>query len=486
MLPAWRDEEDHGVSEPSAGMMVSTNVRLLRPLGEGGMGAVWVAEHQSLRTQVVVKFMAADLVKSAEATARFSREAAAASQVKSPHVVQTFDHGITPEGTPYIVMELLEGRDLEHHLRASGFLAPREVVAVVQQLARALAKAHERGIVHRDIKPSNVFLCDAGGGELFVKLLDFGIAKGAKGADSGIVGSTTRTGTFIGSPYYMSPEQVVGAKDIDFRSDLWSLGVVTFEALTGTRPFYAETVGALALKIHRDPLPKVTEAGPHLPPALDAWFERACAREPSARYTSAREMAEALALAATGQAMASGVNLERLTPARLSAGALAATEQASAPDGVASSVVDARSETGAGVGLSSQVLAGRRRGRLVALAGLAAAAVGVGWVLPRLLSRPIGPASTPSIAAPAAVPPALAAAITLAPLPSVASVLEGPASAAVSAAPSHPPGAGVGLSVANGKPRPHPSTSASVAPPASRPPAPFVVQPPPGSDDDIK
>ena len=115
-----------------------------------------------------------------------------------------------------------------------------EVVAIVAQLARALTKAHERGIVHRDIKPSNVFLCDAGGGDLFVKLLDFGIAKGP---EVGIVGSTTRTGSFIGSPFYMSPEQVVGAKAIDFRTDLWSLGVVAFEALTGEKPFYAETVG---------------------------------------------------------------------------------------------------------------------------------------------------------------------------------------------------------------------------------------------------
>src|SRR3974390_1637257 len=137
------------------------------------MGAVWVADHLSLRTQVVVKFMSEDLANKPEATARFSREAAAASQVKSPHVVQTFDHGVTADGVPYIVMELLEGHDLDHHLRSSGKLSPAEVVAVVGQLARALTKAHERGIVHRDIKPSNVFLCDAGGGEVFVKLLDF-------------------------------------------------------------------------------------------------------------------------------------------------------------------------------------------------------------------------------------------------------------------------------------------------------------------------
>ncbi|MGD0528881.1 MAG: serine/threonine-protein kinase, partial [Polyangiaceae bacterium] len=261
------------MSEPSAGMMVTSNVRLLRPLGEGGMGSVWVAEHLSLKTNVVVKFMAEDLAQNPEAQARFSREAAAASQVKSPHVVQMFDHGVLESGAPYIVMELLEGRDLEQQLRAGGPLEPRQVVAVVAQLARALGKAHERGIMHRDIKPSNVFLCDAGGGELFVKLLDFGIAKGAgAGGGVGIVGSTTRTGSFIGSPFYMSPEQVIGAKTIDSKTDLWSLGVVAFEALTGEKPFFAETVGALALKIHRDPLPVPSKLNAALPAAIDGWF----------------------------------------------------------------------------------------------------------------------------------------------------------------------------------------------------------------------
>src|SRR5258708_23979812 len=158
-------------------MLVTSNVRLVRPLGQGGMGSVWVAEHLSLKTHVVVKVMARELADSKEALARFSREAAAASQVKSPHVVQTFDHGVRDDGRPYIVMELLEGRDLDQHLTDRGKLAPAEVVAIVGQLARALSKAHERGLVHRDVKPSNVFFLDAGGGELFVKLLDFGIAK---------------------------------------------------------------------------------------------------------------------------------------------------------------------------------------------------------------------------------------------------------------------------------------------------------------------
>src|SRR5262249_26790203 len=141
------------------------------------MGSVWVADHLALHTSVVVKFMTQDLAANPDARARFAREAAATAQVKSPHVVQTLDHGITEDGRPYIVMELLEGRDLASQLTAGGRMSARDVAFIVTQLARALDRAHARGIVHRDIKPENIFLCDTGDGEVFVKLLDFGIAK---------------------------------------------------------------------------------------------------------------------------------------------------------------------------------------------------------------------------------------------------------------------------------------------------------------------
>jgi serine/threonine-protein kinase len=461
-------------------MMVTSNVRLLRPLGEGGMGAVWVAEHLSLRTQVVVKFMVRDLAQSAEALARFSREAAAASQVKSPHVVQMFDHGVLDGGEPYIVMELLEGRDLEQQLRASGRLAPGQVAAIVAQLARALTKAHERGIVHRDIKPSNVFLCDAGGGELFVKLLDFGIAKGP---EVGIIGSTTRTGSFIGSPFYMSPEQVVGAKAIDFRTDLWSLGVVAFEALTGEKPFYAETVGGLALKIHRDPIPVPSKALPSLPPAVDAWFLRACARESEARYASAREMADALALS-VHDGGSPGLRVDSVpNPALL---ALDATHPASPVASTFGSGIDARSETGAGVGLvASERLPGASRGRWLVLAGIAALAVATGFVVPRVMtaSRVVTPAVS---AAPASPAPEVAggAASALSPAPPPA----------VSAAPAPEPVPTPFPTMASSPaPRPvvavthpHPSTAASSAPPLPSSSAPPPMRASHGSDDDIK
>jgi serine/threonine-protein kinase len=290
-------------------MMVTSSVRLARPLGEGGMGSVWVADHLALRTQVVVKFIATELKDSREAIDRFSREAAAAAQVKSPHVVQTHDHGVTADGVPYIVMELLEGRDLGAHLAESTKLAPELVLELLAQLSRALDKAHERGIVHRDIKPGNIFLCDAGSGEVFVKLLDFGIAKGV---DSPQLDSHTKTGSMVGSPFYMSPEQVLGARDIDHRSDLWSMGVVAFEALTGARPFDAETMGGLAIKIHSEPLPLPSRLVPGLPVSVDAWFHTACARNVDERFKSARELAEAFAAALGGQ-MSRSMDVPRLS-----------------------------------------------------------------------------------------------------------------------------------------------------------------------------
>jgi len=448
------------VSEPAPGMMVTSNVRLVRPLSAGGMGSVWVADHLSLRTSVVVKFMGREMTGNPEAAARFAREAAAASQVKSPHVVQMLDHGVGDEGRPYIVMELLEGRDLEQRLQASKRLDPPEAIAIVAQLARALSKAHERGIVHRDVKPSNVFLLDAGGGELFVKLLDFGIAKGP---EVGIVGSTTRTGAFVGSPYYMSPEQVVGAKEIDFRTDLWSLGVVAYQTLTGQLPFCAETVGALAIKIHRDPLPLPTGANQDLPRAVDDWFVRACARDPGERFASAREMADALAKAMSAES----------APARA---------RVAGPDEAASRrPVDSRSETGAGVGLvASGTPAAGSRGRRWLLGAAAVAAIGAGLALPRTSTKQGGAIRPESAseerAAPVAVGP------TATPIATATATPTATATATPTATATATPTATAVASRA--KARPSPASPSAI--PSSVPRPSVTLTPPPGSDDDIK
>lgn len=277
------------------GVFVTKAVRLLRPLAQGGMGKVWVAEHLSLGTQVVVKFMSPEIALLPGALERFTREAAALAAVKSPHVVQVFDAGLTESGVPYIVMELLDGEDLAHHLAHGGPMPVADVVRVVVQVGKALAKAHRIGVVHRDIKPENIFLCrdDAEPGEPLVKLLDFGTAKLAETSTS-----LHTTGTLTGTPYYMSPEQILGLPT-DPRTDLWSLGVVVFEALSGVRPFDGGSLGAITLAIHSPP-PSLMVVAPHLSPTLDAWFQRACAKELEARFATARGAIDAFVEAATG------------------------------------------------------------------------------------------------------------------------------------------------------------------------------------------
>jgi eukaryotic-like serine/threonine-protein kinase len=280
---------------------------LVEPLGSGGMASVWVAEHLTLHTRVVVKFIISDLAGNEDARARFSREAAAAAAVKSPHVVQVFDHGIS-DGHPFIVMELLEGEDLRVRLERSTALMLGDVESVVSQTCKALAQAHRAGIVHRDIKPDNIFLCKNEENEIFVKLLDFGIAK----IDDAAALGATRTGALMGTPYYMSPEQVIGAKNVDLRTDLWSLGVVAFEAMTGTKAFDGQTLGALAVAITHGPMPVPSQRNPLLPPSVDEWFARACSRDVAGRFPSAKEMGNAFRTASTG-APVTGSSLPKLS-----------------------------------------------------------------------------------------------------------------------------------------------------------------------------
>jgi serine/threonine-protein kinase len=276
------------------GTIIPGNIRLESLLGMGGMGSVWIAEHLGLKTRVAVKFMSPESVQRKNARERFEREAAAAAQIKSPHVVHVSDYGITPDGIPYIVMELLEGEDLDDVLDRTTILDVPSLVEVVGQVCKALASAHARGIVHRDIKPDNIFLLRSDDHELFVKLLDFGIAKQ-------MIGDVTRmttTGHLAGTPHYMSPEQVAGAEDLDQRSDLWSLAVVAYRALTGRVPFDANTMAALGVAIHSGVFVPPSQHRPDLPPLIDVWMARALARDRDARFSSAKEMADELRVAA--------------------------------------------------------------------------------------------------------------------------------------------------------------------------------------------
>jgi serine/threonine protein kinase len=274
-----------------AGRLLNQRYRLIRPVGQGSQASVWVAEHLALQTHVAVKLIDPELAKKETARERFRREATAAAQLRSAHVVQILDHGIDGD-QPFIVMELLDGEDLFERLAHRGRLSLRETSKIVTQVARALSRAHGAGIVHRDLKPENVFLVPNEDDEV-VKVLDFGVAKVKNAAKAEM--KATGVGTLIGTPHYMSPEQVKGIVEVDYRTDLWALGVITFQCVAGELPFDSEGVGDLLIKITIGEIPVPSRIYPPIPPAFDAWFAKACAREAAARFQSAREMALALA-----------------------------------------------------------------------------------------------------------------------------------------------------------------------------------------------
>lgn len=274
----------------SAGRIIASKYRLLYELGRGGMGAVWLAEHLSLRVHVAVKLIDPGLAVSEDAVRRFEREARTAASLRSPHVVQVLDFGVDAR-TPYLVMEYLIGQSLGARLAERRTLAPREVWGVVSQVGRAMTRAHASGYIHRDLKPDNVFLVEDDD-EVFVKVLDFGLAKALEGAESPSHRSLTRTGTVIGTPRHMSPEQAVGGV-VDHRSDLWSLGVLTFQALTGKLPFDGKSIPALLRAICFDPI-VIPSRVARVPRGFDAWFARAVCREPDRRFQTAKEMVDGL------------------------------------------------------------------------------------------------------------------------------------------------------------------------------------------------
>ncbi|HEX4447559.1 MAG TPA: serine/threonine-protein kinase [Polyangiaceae bacterium] len=275
----------------AANVVIAERFRLNRQLGQGGMGSVWHATHLALDIPCAVKFIEGEIAQLPEAQARFEREAKAAAQLRSPHVVQILDHGVWL-GTPYIAMELLDGEDLGKRLTRIGRMSPNETLRVVGQVTRALTKAHSVGIVHRDLKPDNIFLVPDDDREI-AKVLDFGIAKAT---GSGIDGSNTKTGAMLGTPYYMSPEQAQGIKAVDARSDLWSLAVIVFQALTGKLPFESEALGDLLVRIIVAPVPMPSQYVQDLPPGFDRWWEKASQRDPAHRFQSARELGDALAV----------------------------------------------------------------------------------------------------------------------------------------------------------------------------------------------
>jgi eukaryotic-like serine/threonine-protein kinase len=283
-------------SQVPVGTVLEGKFRITREIGRGGMAAVYEAENIVVGKRVAVKILAAELITSRIVRERFIREARAAAAIRSPNICDVYDSGMF-DGRPFLVMELLEGESLYDMMTRVRRLDADTTLAVMTQTARGLGKAHEASVIHRDLKPENIFITKTPEGDLVVKLLDFGLAKFYEQTNDQAQHRLTREGALFGTPAYMSPEQAKGQGEVDHRADLWALGCIVYECLTGTTVWNVDQGVAMILaQIAGAPIPKPSKLRPDLPPGFDAWFAKALERDPEKRFQTAKEFAEALAI----------------------------------------------------------------------------------------------------------------------------------------------------------------------------------------------
>ena len=289
---AHHDSPPPFVFEP--GTLVAGKYRVVRALAAGGMGAVLLVKHDVLGQSAAIKLLRPEAARGPDATERFLREARAAANLRSDHVARVFDVGSLDDGTPYMLMEYLVGRDLSAELELRTRLPLGEAVDYVLQAIEALAEAHEIGVIHRDLKPSNLFLVDKPGGARSIKVLDFGISKVLSGVAAISDGAVTTANALLGSPAYMSPEQVKSSRDVDVRTDVWSLGVVLHELVTGVRAFDADTMGGILSQILTEDVRAPSRYVPDISPAFDEVIARCLARDRERRFPSVLALRDAL------------------------------------------------------------------------------------------------------------------------------------------------------------------------------------------------
>ncbi len=325
------------------GSVLSERYRIIRQIGEGGMGLVYEAEHVAIEKRVALKVLRDDFSNRPEVVERFKQEAKSASKIGNDHIVDISDFGSTPSGASYFVMELLEGEDLADALQREGSISVERAVDILLQCCKALGAAHAKGIVHRDMKPENIFLTQRDGQPDFVKIVDFGIAKMSDIETPGAPGrKLTKTGMIFGTPEYMSPEQAAG-KPLDHRVDIYALAVILFEMVTGRVPFVGDTfMGILTQHMFEDP-PRLEEVNPHatVSDALAAFIYRGLAKEADERFASCDEMADVLRDAMDGYAPSAPVARASGTPRHIARRSTPTAEAPAAP---------ARSRTGLVVG----------------------------------------------------------------------------------------------------------------------------------------
>ncbi len=449
------------------GQVLLGKYRIERVLGVGGMGAVVLAMHLQLEERVAIKFLLSSVARQPDMVERFLREGRTAIKIRSEHCVRVLDVGTLEGGQPYMVMEFMEGRDLEATIRESGPLPIADAVDFVLQAGEALAEAHALGTVHRDLKPANLFVTKRADGSASIKVLDFGISKQAGAA--GNLGMTS-TQAVMGSPLYMSPEQMRSSKDVDARSDIWALGTVLYEAIAGSPPFDGETVTALIVKITQDAPPSLGSRRMGVPQELEAVLLTALEKDRARRYQTMASFAAALAPFGSASAFASADRIARVLGAPRPPQASLVNLAAYAPPAVAAQTQGAHSVTAARTASSA------RAPRIVgAIVGLVAVAGIAGVALMNRSPKAESSASAAGVAAPPIAEPAVApiaapSAVALEPAPVPALVPAGTA-ASTAAAPRAAP--------ATAKPR-TPSN-----PVHSSPPGPPTVTPksPPQSKD---
>ncbi|AUX38666.1 protein kinase [Sorangium cellulosum] len=397
------DESDIWQHEPDE--VVEGKYRLVRPLGRGGMAEVWLAAHVHLKTELAVKFLSVTLTGDPERSRtilerfRFEAQISARLSARTRHIVAVYDAGVHDD-IPYLVMEYVKGRTLFAEVTEKGPIDPLRFADLLEQIADALTVAHELGIVHRDLKPSNVMIFEDPDGAPAVKVADFGIAKATRGNLGLDRPQETDAHIMLGSPNYMSPEQLTSPLEVDAHSDIWALGVLAYEVLTDWPPFQGDTIAEIIIAINTREIEPATNVRRSLPRGLDGWFARALAKEPARRFASVGEMARAYRAALSTSPPA---------PARRPVAALAAVVVASVSTVAAASFI------------ASRLLDAPRP----AHAAARRVSPGVRHALQELASRP--PSQLPSAAAAgpaaasAAAPPAAAQGSAAPPAPAAAS-----------------------------------------------------------------
>jgi eukaryotic-like serine/threonine-protein kinase len=283
------------VSEsPQPGTIIAGRYRIDGEIGAGTMGVVVAAWHLELDQAVAIKFLNPAALGTGESSERFRREARAAAKIRSEHVARVFDVGTLDNGLPYMVMELLRGHNLDEELRLRRVLPVLEAADYLLEAIEALAEAHAAGVVHRDLKPGNLFVSERADRTRIVKVLDFGVSKSFGDSASALEVGLTRTGTIVGSPLYMSPEQLRSTRTVDARTDVWALGVILYQLLTGHTPYEAELLADLCAMLLRDPPTPVNTYRNDLPAGIEAVIMRCLQREPDDRYQNVSALADAL------------------------------------------------------------------------------------------------------------------------------------------------------------------------------------------------